>query len=361
MRVLFQTRANLLTHQGGDTVQILRTADALRDLGVDVTLDVGGLLQPAPYDILHLFHLDRPWENIPWARAATDAGVPIVVSTIWWPQAEFDARGRFGLQGALARVLGHRCYASIRGVQRGLMSRRSSGSTRVFVRAHAAASRLLTTARCWLPNSPEELEAVRSAFRPPSPGYVVPNAVDLDRAEAPEPASMVPRSGVLCVGRIEPRKNQLSLVRALCSAGLELTLVGDAGRYSAGYAAVVRAEAAAARVAIRSHQPAHVLRELYQQAAVHVCCSWYETPGLVSLEAAAAGCSIVSTDRGSARWYLADDAHYCDPGDPASILTAVRAAIATGPSTRLSRRIRERFTWANAGRATLRGYEAALR
>ena len=42
------------------------------------------------------------------------------------------------------------------------------------------------------------------------------------------------------------------------------------------------------------------LAEHYARAQVHALVSFRETPGLVSLEAAALGCAVVSTDRGSA-------------------------------------------------------------
>jgi hypothetical protein len=39
MRVLWLVRKNLTTHRGGDTTQILQTANALRRRGVDVVVD----------------------------------------------------------------------------------------------------------------------------------------------------------------------------------------------------------------------------------------------------------------------------------------------------------------------------------
>jgi glycosyltransferase involved in cell wall biosynthesis len=87
-----------------------------------------------------------------------------------------------------------------------------------------------------------------------------------------------------------------------------------------------------------------LLLSAMRAAAVHVLPSWFETAGLTSLEAAAAGCAVVSTDRGYAAAYLEQEAHYCDPGDPGSIRRAVRRALAAGPSERLRQRVLERFT-----------------
>jgi glycosyltransferase involved in cell wall biosynthesis len=78
------------------------------------------------------------------------------------------------------------------------------------------------------------------------------------------------------------------------------------------------------------------------------------------LEAALCGCAVVTTDRGSGRWYFRDDAHYCDPGDPASIRRAIEAALRSGGSEELARRVRAEFTWESAARATLEAYRAVL-
>ena len=84
--------------------------------------------------------------------------------------------------------------------------------------------------------------------------------------------------------------------------------------------------------------------------------SWFETTGLVSLEAALSGCSIVSTSRGHAREYLDRFATYCDPGRPDSVLAAVRQAWAAPPSPELRQRILDRYTWSHVAEATVAAY-----
>ena len=51
------------------------------------------------------------------------------------------------------------------------------------------------------------------------------------------------------------------------------------------------------------------------EAKVNVLTSWVETPGLVSLEAAYAGCNLVVSDKGSVRDYFKNFAFYCDPSN----------------------------------------------
>lgn len=362
MRALWCVRANLREHAGGDTTQILQTADALRSLGVDVTIDYGGRTQPAGYDLLHLFHLDRPWENLAWARRAHRAGVPIAVSSIWWPQDEFDTHGRTGAQGALSQAIGSERYQNARLLQRslaalGARALRAEPPAVPTLRFHRCAQELLDLAAVCLPNSPDEDRRIRERFTLAAPSQVVPNAADASSFFPPSQPG--PRSGVVCVGRIEARKHQLALVRAMRDVDTDLTIIGGRGRFSAAYERRVRA-AAGPRTTFTGPLPADRIRAILQRAAVHVCCSWYETPGLAGLEAALCGCAVVTTDRGSGRWYFEQDAAYCDPTREASIREAVESALAEGPSPALADRIRARFTWRAAAEATLAGYRRAL-
>ena len=99
----------------------------------------------------------------------------------------------------------------------------------------------------------------------------------------------------------------------------------------------------------------------YAHARVHALPSFRETPGLASLEAAAMGCAIVSTNWGSAFEYLDKDAKYCSPGSPQSMRSALEAAWASPPSKALSERIRREYTWKSAAEATAKAYETIYR
>jgi glycosyltransferase involved in cell wall biosynthesis len=164
---------------------------------------------------------------------------------------------------------------------------------------------------------------------------------------------------VLCVGRIEARKNQLALIRALAGTGIRLRLVAQPVDSRRPYHRQCLREAGDAVELLPWRQPKD-LRDVYRRSLVHACASWYETPGLVSLEAALCGCAVVSTVKGSAREYLLDGAHYCEPGDVASIRRAVERALSSGPARGLAERVAAEYTWEAAARRTLEGSEMAL-
>jgi glycosyltransferase involved in cell wall biosynthesis len=169
------------------------------------------------------------------------------------------------------------------------------------------------------------------------------------------------RDFVLEVGAISPVKNQLGLIDALYDLPVPLVFVGQPAAKMPEYAEQCKARAALrGDVTFIDRLPHDELPGLYALAAVHALPSWRETPGLVSLEAAAAGCRIVTTSIGSTRDYFGDLAWYCYPDDLRSIRTAVEAALKAPPSPALRERVLREYTWHRAGAATLAAYQKVL-
>ncbi|MBN2448594.1 MAG: glycosyltransferase family 4 protein, partial [Phycisphaerae bacterium] len=168
-----------------------------------------------------------------------------------------------------------------------------------------------------------------------------------------------PRDGVLYVGRIEPRKNQLALIRALNGTDIPLRLIGSPGRFNRAYYDECR-RCAEPNVTFVSQCTPAALRDEYRAAKVHACVSWYETPGLASLEAAACGCAVVVTPGGCTREYFGDDAAYCMPGDPTSIHHTVEHALQSPIPPTLAARVSRDCTWKAAASKTLAAYNQAV-
>jgi glycosyltransferase involved in cell wall biosynthesis len=161
---------------------------------------------------------------------------------------------------------------------------------------------------------------------------------------------------VLCVARIEGIKNQLNLIKALNNTRFHLLIIGSHAPNQASYYHHCRS-IAAKNVDFIDHIPVEMLLTWYQRAKVHVLPSWFETTGLSSVEAAAMGCNIVITDKGDTREYFGDDAFYCDPSEPKSILEAIEKA-SLGPfNENLRKKILKYYTWEQAAIQTLKAYK----
>ncbi|MDE3203703.1 MAG: glycosyltransferase [Acidobacteriota bacterium] len=206
-----------------------------------------------------------------------------------------------------------------------------------------------------LPNAIGEAHALERDWGLATPSHVVPNGVspELFGVETGDDPGL--RQRVICVGRLEPHKNQLGLIRALRGTGVPLAIVGPRHPHHPQYVAECL-RAGEGWVEFLGNVDHSELAATYRTARVHVLPSWFETTGLVSLEAALCGCNVVSTSRGYASEYLVDMAWYCDPGDPKSIRRAVLAAWESPVRTALAERVRNHYTWDHVASATIAGY-----
>jgi glycosyltransferase involved in cell wall biosynthesis len=188
------------------------------------------------------------------------------------------------------------------------------------------------------------------------PYVVAPYGLDDDAFEGtPNPA----RTGVVCVGRLEPLKNQAMLLFALRDLDVEITLVG-ASR-DAAYTRLCRRWASPRTQFIERVSDAE-LAALLRGSAVHALPSWGDLPGFVSLEAAARGARVVAGARGSEREYLGPDAAYVDPLDPDAIRAAVVHALEAPPrgaGDALDARLRT-FRWDAYAERALDAYTRAV-
>lgn len=354
MRALLWNRPNAESSPGGDTVQWRHTAEALRARGVAVqeTIAPAAELDLSGFDLVHLFNLQSEGPALAVAERAAAAGVPIALSTIWWDLSE----GRYARRLRRKRLLRLRERVLGREASLERFRRWDRGRARGR-RRDEAARRLLELSGVLLPNSVREIAALEDYFALDvrAKSAVVTNGVSVP-PEALALGAESAREGVLCVGSLNPLKNQLALIEA--TRGLApLTLVGPAtpGPY---LEECQRAAASHGSCRILPARPQDELWELYAGAAVHALPSFRETPGLVSLEAAALGCGLVSTDRGSAEEYLGPDAEYCDPTSLSSIRDALEGTLSSPrcvPPERLAR-----YTWERAGAATLAAYRWLL-
>ncbi len=362
MRVLMINRASARQVSGGDVIQLEKTRAALQTRGVSVDVRLTDELDGSwNFDLVHIFNIQSPGESWQACQLAKSKGLPVALSPIYWNFTELWYWTNPTLKPiwrAVRALLGKWGYPIYQRWQ--YLRLRTSEAWRIQ-------RQLLLTADIVLPNSRLEATQINKDFGFKKEAIrfaVVPNAIDRHLFENMGPPSANLKAllndiegFVLQVGRLSPEKNCLALIDALWKIDVPIVFVGQASPYAPEYAEECRQ---------RGHQRGNVyflnwvphdqLPGIYSLAAVHALPSWRETPGLVSLEAAAAGCQIVSTSIGSAREYFGDDAWYCHPADQKSIRTAVLQALDSPASARLRQRILDNYTWDKAAEATLKAY-----
>jgi len=329
---------------GGGETQMASTAQALQELGVQARLWRPWEDRLAAGDVLHLFG-SLP-EHLATVELAQRRGVITVLSTIAW----FDLASRWHSGESLARRTWN-CAKTV--------------AQRAFPRLPHWRRALYDTVDLLLPNSQAEAVQLANFYDVADERMrVVPNGasarfVSGDAAGFLELAGM--RDFVLYAGRIEPRKNQLGFLRAMRGTSVPLVILGDVVPGHEHYYEACRREAGnlVQFVSQLEHDDPR-LAGAYAACRCLALVSWFETPGLVALEAGMSGVPLALTDRGAAREYFGDLAYYASPASRQSIRRAVLAAYHSPRDPQLARHVRERYTWRAAAAATRDAYRCLV-
>ena len=160
------------------------------------------------------------------------------------------------------------------------------------------------------------------------------------------------------MGRWELRKNQLGLLQALADTNYRILIIGDRNQEDSEHnqAALHVARSGRRVQRLPATTDRAFIATAMRRTRVLAQPSFYETPGLSALEAAACGTAVVVAERGCTREYFGDEAYYCDPANPASIRQAIELALEGGPSVTLQQRVATQFTWARAAEETRTAY-----
>ncbi len=349
-------RSTLYSARGGDTVQVVETASQLRRAGVEVDIKLTHeKIDYQRYALLHFFNIIRPADMLMHIRKSRK---PYVLSTIHIDYSSFD-KIRTGMAGWLFRVLSGDAIEYVKTVSRWVLRRDKLVSIDYLWKGQRRSIReILSHAAMLLPNSVSEQVRLVKQYGCDTDFIVVPNGIN-EAMFRYDPAVERDPKLVLCAARIEGIKNQLNLIQALNGTSFSLLLIGSPAPNQLAYYHQCR-NIASANVRFIEQLPQMDLLRYYQLARVHVLPSWFETTGLSSLEAAAAGCSIVISAKGDTKEYFGEDAFYCDPSDSASIYAAVHRAATAEPSVVLQQRIADRYTWRHAASHTLIAYQKVL-
>jgi len=342
--VLLAGKAGAMNAPGGGEIQMLALAEALPSAGIDVRLWRPEEDAVAGADCLHLFG-SLP-EHLPLVEAARQRNVPVVLSTIAWFDLVNTLREPRPTVGRLA--------ACARFMARAACPRLPSWRRRLY-----------HTVDLLLPNSNAEAEQLRRYFQVPLKRiHIVPNGAHRRFAAGnPEPFARLvgARRFVLCAGRIEPRKNQLNLLKAMRGTGVPIVVLGDVVPGHEPYlAACRRAAGEYVRFVPRIDHRDPLLAGAYAACGCVVLASWYETPGLVALEAGMSGAPLVLPQRGCAPEYFGPQAVYIRPNDLLGIRRAVLGALQRGRSEELASLVRENFSWSRAANVTREAYERVV-
>ena len=367
MKVLFQSRKTLFSVPGGDTTQILKTKEYLEKLGVEVDISLELTPDLSNYDIVHVFNLMRPQDIFLQVENAAKHGVPVALSTIYGPYEEYEKKARGGFLQKLNQFLGINQIEYLKVLARAVLNREfSKGTLKYLMTGHKSLQRkIINKVGIFLPNSHSEMRRVESDFKLKGLPYIsVPNAVDVSKfdydATKIEEQYTKYKDCILCVARIEGRKNQLNIVRASKDLPYKFVFIGKPSANFKKYFDECVKEAGD-NCEFLGQIPHEKLPQFYKLCRVHILPSWMETPGLSSLEAAVMNSNIVVSKKGDTFDYFEDFAWYCDPLNVESIKESIIKAYDSPIKHELKEKIHEQYTWEKTAEATLEGYKKILK
>lgn len=330
MKILMQIRPDYHRNPAGDTVQMISTALELKKSGVEIAISTDPNILLEPFDLVHIFNLTRVKESYLYFLNAQKQKKKTVVSPVYWNPRFFLLREGGNPNDMAAWKL-----------------------------AQPMRARVLRECDLLLPNGQHEVAGLKQDFPAIAPYRVIPNGFP-DAFLTAGPAAFrtrypdLPAEFVLSVARISARKNQHWLARICQELDLSLVLIGPVNDRK--YFEQVRSFPNVTYLGV--HQ-GDLLASAYASAKVHALPSWFETPGLSSLEAAACGTTVITTDQGCTYEYFKEMALYVRPADDESLRTALEQALTFSPIP-LTDHIRKHYSWSHIAQATLSAYQSLV-
>ncbi|WP_375387219.1 glycosyltransferase [uncultured Amnibacterium sp.] len=363
MRIRLLLRDDYPAKSGGDLVLARAYEGALQGVGLDARLEP---LSAAGLDdrdgVAQVFNIDRWFEFVASARRIRASGRPLVVAPIHHPMGavdRFESGVRSGPLGVIGRA-GRGPFGRER-IKHAMRNRTGRSVAEALIRdPRAAIAQALTSAALVVVQAPSETAEVQRNFGVDlgDKAVWVPNGVEVDDAVRIDGDRDI---DVLLAGRIEERKNQLSVAQAFAGTDVRVTFVGGDNPRNAAYtAAFHRLVAQHPNLTHVPHVPLEQLRSMYARSSVFLSVSHFEVVSLSELEAVGYGCRLVSGANGYLRDYLGDRATYVDPAiDAERLRSVVAASLGLGVDEEAVRLVRAEYTWARTARDLVGAYRGA--
>lgn len=344
MKVAFFTYPAAFQNVGGGEILLLKLREYLMKEGVTVDLFDTWSAPIQDYDWLHVFGSVKDCLGL--VRVAKKRNVRVAITPLLWS----DLRRALFTDGPLR-------------MKADLLARHTMKW--LFPAFPSARRELLLQSDLIFPNSEIEKKQIQRLFAVPEPRMrVLPNGVDSGFLNA-DPAPFREKYGktpfILGVGRIEPRKNQLNLIKAVQGiSGAKLVLIGSPVSGYEKYFQECQSVGGTFTTFIPTlnHEDS-LLRSAYAACELFVLQGWFETPGLAALEAALAGAKVLVTQGGSTREYFGDFVDYLDPASPKDMRERIERNLKKPIHPGLKKHVTEHFTWEKVAKACLEFYREA--
>ncbi len=350
------TRSTLFDVKGGDTTQVRKTAQELREMDVEVDIFLANEeIDYQKYDLLHFFNIIRPADHLLHIKKSQK---PYVVSPIYLSYHDYDNYGRKGLSSLAFKILGKYYSEYFKNIFRFVKKQDTLVSPEYLLGHKRAMKKVAKGAAYILANSNSEFQRLKSDLKLDMKLHFVPNGVDKSIFGKIPNVERFPDK-VISVAQIYGMKNQHRLIQVCNEMDVELCIIGKTPPNHAAYLDYCKS-IANDNIYFLDFMPQSQLVLEYASSYVHILPSWFETTGLSSLEAGSMGCNLVVGNGGDTKEYFDGNAEFCDAVDNNSIKKALEKALAKPIDLSFRKHIINSYTWKSAAEESLKVYKKVL-
>ncbi|KPG79364.1 glycosyltransferase [Frigoribacterium sp. RIT-PI-h] len=365
-------RSDALSKGGGDMIQVDQYRKHLPTKMFDVRIvPFHPTMALRDGALVHVVNVDRPFDFVLATSAAR--GRPMIVSPIHHDLAAVrrmrSAERGLGARSLVGRLLSESGREWAATCVRSLKQRSSTrdafvvlrtmlGQVRRVSRVWSDVGRALDDAHSVFLLAPGEGRSLsRDTGWKGQNSALVPNGSPFDSSR-PEGKPWLSRDiDLIVVGRVEPRKRTLDLVRLAAARGVDITVVGPLHAHESPFGMAFRAAVEQSpTVTWTGPKSSEEVLELMGRSKVLANASWVEVQSLVELEAAHLGCYVVSSGTGHTSDWIPASVSTAEDDDLVDLLErAVRLATSpTGPGA-----VAYPHTWASVTAQVADAYVAA--
>lgn len=335
MRIVFGSYQAITILEGGVKTQVFALKKELEKLGIEVLL-FDSWQQYKDIDAVHLFCAHLGTYHL--AKSIQALNIKLIMTPVFYSKRSINF---------IRSVLSLSKFLSKFGV----------------VYPYLVAHELCTMANIVAPNTQKECELITKGLTiDHSKIKLLPNGVD-ERFYYAEPSLFINKYGmkdfILYVGHIGwQRKNLLRLLKICQQFDVPMVLIGKIinNEYGKRCLEFIRSRKNTLLITDIEHSDP-ILSSAYAACDTLVLPSYYETPGLVALEAGLAGAKIVITKYGGTDEYFKGYVQYLEPRSSNSIKQAIEKSLSQKKNSELKEHIKNNYLWSHAAEKLVKIYE----
>jgi glycosyltransferase involved in cell wall biosynthesis len=354
MRVLFMNRPDWDQNPGGDTVVTKEYMRILAGMGIETVFSCDPDTDMVRFDIIHIINLTMTGSTEKLAQSASRQRKPFVVTTLQEDFPKFRSKVHFAANRLTAYVKSGQNPETLKFFSEAIHHvPQSTHLTSPF--AALSANRLLACGE-------HEASLLHRMFPRSSVSVVkfgIAKRIHTNISKDLFTSAFNVKDFVLCVGSVEPRKNQLMLLTALEHDNIPIVFVDGTTTYSPSYKNACMEFKRSSKTIFTGTLSNEMLVSAYMSAKVHCLPSFYELPGLVSLEAARYGCKVTASLWGTLPDYLGNTIRYFEPDDSNDLRSSLLDTIESAPHNELLS-LATSFTWEKSAADVLSIYMEIL-